>query len=405
MERKEDVINRIDRIRAYYEKIKVESCPARPHSIQEADEYLKGRYFKMLGALSLYHKNTPQEQSMFLRRLINDIRLDGNIEEWIRKAMEIEVEDIEEFLSQFRESRHRFAFVLDAMLLTGISGEYDDAQTIFLAELIELLNLEKEEVSFLSRLALSVLEQNTEKYTDLHGLRLKNLELKDFLGYTKEYVQGLLMDEGGERHYYSARPALLQLSETAYANKNYIFENLIFNTAEEWKFESCESVKFINCDFTGIGRGKLSFQGVKKLEMKNCRVKNFTQRFAGMSGLSILAIRESQFIDCSYRDSRASFGGVLGIEDNAKVSISLIRNEFFNCSIQGDYLRGSNGAVLGVQTETSVAGLEVIENKFADCNVIASSGGGHSLINIKQQAKFTVERNEFAGGLQKLFSE
>ena len=135
-----DYEKHIDKIRKYFEEHKAERYPFENALLSEKDEYVKSLYFRMLCTLVRYTGEPSEMQVLYIRRLISGARAESDFQDYMKMALDLDTEDIDEFISVFKEDDLKYYFCIDgAILLSVIKGA--DKNYALLAELIEMLRL------------------------------------------------------------------------------------------------------------------------------------------------------------------------------------------------------------------------------------------------------------------------
>ena len=84
------------------------------------DEYNKTLYLKILCSLVQFHNEASEIQMLFLKRLVNGIGVEEKAEEYMRRALEISGEDMQEFLSLMGKDKVKYYFALEGILLVSL---------------------------------------------------------------------------------------------------------------------------------------------------------------------------------------------------------------------------------------------------------------------------------------------
>lgn len=110
-------------IRNAMKEMKAEMYAIRNPELAELDEYRKTLYLKVLCTV-LQYENTPSDmQILYLKRLLKGLGADEPVEEYMRKALDISDVDIREFVGYMKDSRIKYYFALEGILLISM-GDY-----------------------------------------------------------------------------------------------------------------------------------------------------------------------------------------------------------------------------------------------------------------------------------------
>lgn len=384
----------VDKLRMYFKKHKSESYPITEHPLEQADDYSKGIYITMLCTI-MYNDSEPrEEQRLFIERLMNGIGISGNINDYIKKALEIDDKFAEEFVRQFKDNDLKYNFIVDALVLISSVGSLEKRDMEFVSEICDILAISKDDVRFYSNMALGIVEQDSEKFIEASDNNLTLEKVERFKYYYKEFFSDILINNSEILHYYSSKKKELDFkllskdSEIVNFNeKNIVLENYIINLDNvEFKFKDCDEVKFRNCDFNGQA---IEFEYCNNIIIENCKFDKFKKGTINLFNCNSISIEKSYFKGCSkYVGDSTGEGGVIYSKKLKKADI--IDSNFYDCSLKGDYI---SHLVLGAifyadyNTEFNLEG-----NEFNSCKI---SANGITEMSINLSGKI---RKLFYGG-------
>lgn len=110
----------IEEIRKMLKDLKSKKYEIVNPDLVELDEYIKSLYIKVLCTVVQYENDPTDMQILFLKRIINGIGVEDSVEEYMRKALEISEQDIQEFLSIVGDSKIKYYFATDGLILLSI---------------------------------------------------------------------------------------------------------------------------------------------------------------------------------------------------------------------------------------------------------------------------------------------
>ena len=198
-------------IRNAMTEMKAEMYAIKNPELAELDEYRKTLYLKVLCTV-LQYENTPSDmQILYLKRLLKGLGADEPVEEYMRKALDISDVDIREFVGYMKDSRIKYYFALEGILLISM-GDYSADTYEYLAELIELTGISKDELRGVSLVAKSVLQQDSAYYDQAKELLTDDLQQVNFAPYIKNYYAGAILDTQHEKYYSAPKGETLQLT-------------------------------------------------------------------------------------------------------------------------------------------------------------------------------------------------
>lgn len=162
---------KIKKLCEYMDRNKAKNYPIYNQYLNQETDYIKNAYFKML-AVILQQAEISNEQRNLFGRMIAGMATDYTEEDYLRQALEIEIKEYVDFSEQCKEMDLKYRFLLDALLLTALDNK-DQDQLSLVANFMEALKLQKNEVKYLSMLARSILEQSSLLYIQAENIRPK----------------------------------------------------------------------------------------------------------------------------------------------------------------------------------------------------------------------------------------
>lgn len=365
------------------EDIKSEKHALRNPATACLEEYVKALYLKMLCTVVQY-ENTPSEmQMLYLKRILNGMQTGETAEDCMRKALEIEKTDMREFINAIQNSKAKYYFALEGLLLAGM-GNRSRGNYEYLAEIIGLLDISRNELECLCQVAKSVLQQQTAAFDNAKTLMGGKMNKLDFLPYMWEYYVGAAVNLDTRKYYYAPDHEASRGMELPNEHRNcdVYFENLdIDMTKGQWLFNRCGEVHFRNCQIEG-GKYVIMMSRVKRVVIENCVFRHFTERVLEMEQGEELEIVGSEFLSCGCTMEEISShdvgGGVLYINNSVinhldLRSVFLKENVFRKCYVASkeiEYVERM-GIIAsyydGYMTTQKAAKLSLIRNEFSEC--------------------------------------
>ena len=230
------------------------------------------------------------------------------IAEHIKRAMEINADKVTEFLKQCEDNDLNEIFFIDSLLIACANGAPNKKQVEFLAEIGDVMGFDKEKMDWLTKLAVSILEQDSDKYLEAnlsYGPDYEESFLEALICYTKEYVSGRLISTSTHCHIYSKEIGTEPLdggSRTWFDLDELIIENQYINDA--MLFKCVKLVRIRNCAFNNLKDYShvLNFIGVERVIIEHCHFSNTNAVFELDNQDCVLIVRDSQFINCIHND-------------------------------------------------------------------------------------------------------
>lgn len=377
-----DVAN-IDKVRYFFKELKPGMFPLNHHPLENEEEYSKELYITLLCSVAQYDNAISFGENNLIRRIIIGVGLEDDINKYLKRGLEIDSELVSEFVRYFADSNLSYNFILDSLVLSGCDGKIDENVIGFIAELAEILNIDREKIEFISSLALAVLEQNGSKYDELMTIIPHKVSMKNYLYYTKEFANGLIVDEKEYKYFYSKTHLKVDFSnQISFKGCKVIFENIIVDLAEDkgkLNFRGCEDIKFTDCDFRGI-HNPIIFNACGDIDISNCKFVDFENHAIEVSNSKSIEIKESKFENCVYYSSNNVdiYGGAIFIKNTENIYIYF--TEFNKCNtISWNKYDNYDGMGSGIYIEYgNVKTINISKCKFIDCNHYYNGGRNKS---------------------------
>lgn len=392
-----DFEKHIDKIRKYFEEHKAERYPFENALLSEKDEYVKSLYFRMLCTLVRYTGDPSEMQVLYIRRLISGVRAERDFQDYMKMALDLDTEDIDEFISVFKEDDLKYYFCIDgAILLSVIKGA--DKNYALLAELIEMLGLTSYELKYLTTVAKAIVIQSSELFDEAKKYISDTTENLSMYHYVCGFYGGAIMHTPSEIHIYSKDKSCVSISDYAtFKAKKVIIENISADLHDDVVFEGCAEVVIKNCKFSG-NKYRFEFFNVGKIVIENCKISNFSNRFMFLRDCNELIVSQNHFIDCGYTEESDIRGGVIYSDGEKLATIILEKNTLQNCYIAREtqkYNWGCSGIFIysgGYNTEL----LRVVSNQFIGCQ--CKKNGNYTEAYISARANQVVNENNVCNG-------
>lgn len=193
----EQLDNRVEGIITGLKKQRPRNHPILEHPVSEVEEYVQKLYIDALCVVAQYANENADERLAFVERIHSGVGLNDEFPEHIKNAMNITPEKFEEFFAQCRENALENIFVLDCLLIAGADGVPNSKQIGFAVEIAEALGMTKDNISLMCELAITILEQDNDKYHEVCE-KIPAEDVMNIVGgaicYVKEFASGVLID-------------------------------------------------------------------------------------------------------------------------------------------------------------------------------------------------------------------
>ena len=361
---------KIEGIRRMMEEMKSDKYAISIPELVELDEYIKSLYLKVLCTIIQYENNPTDVQVLYLKRIIKGMHAEQSMEEYMRKALDISEADIQEFLKNLEENKIKYYFVLDGIILASI-GNGDSVGYEYLAELIELLGVNKEDLQYISLVAKSVLMQESKLYNSAKALCNERVEMVNYAPYILNYYCGAIVDTNEEK-YYSApekRDSVEINYPNSYRERKVTFSNLVLEITHDWNFEGCEEVIFKNCVIIG-GEYSLFFLSCKHVIFFECQIKDFSSYAILMKLIDKIEFQYCKFENCIYKYSRgyddwSMLGGVIHVDQDDPINSNRIIYGTDSTQTARTYISDSTFKNCGGRNDRNYYSSAIISNDYS----------------------------------------
>jgi|GEM_PF-1948861 hypothetical protein len=160
------------------------------NELRETEEYVQELYMRILCTIIHYNGEGTREQLFFFKRILAGINKDYNWEDYLRKSFEITQVEIQEFITYTQESKLKYYFTLDSLIIASLSKNTDSIYE-YVAEIINFMEIDRRDVVFLSLIAKAVV---TQKYIIIKNANKKITDNTIELNF-EEYLTGIFDED------------------------------------------------------------------------------------------------------------------------------------------------------------------------------------------------------------------
>lgn len=407
----ENTNENFSKIRKVMDEMRIEKYEINNPQLAAMDEYTKTLYLKILCTVVQYDNNSSEMQIEYLKRIVEGMKVDETIEEVMKKGLGISETDIQEFVNIMRENEIRYYFALEAILLIQM-GNAGKNNYEYIAELIDLCNITKNELKCLTFVVKSVLEQNSDYFENAKEIMPDSMEQVSWMPYMENYYAGAIMDNKIEKYYTAPDVSILEGVDLPiiFNEEKVTFHNNIINLREMMYFKGCREIVFQNCKFIGE-KAKLKINNAGSVRFENCSFSQFKNRVVEISNTNEMIVRNCKFNECGYLSEKADErGGILLISTDIgwkntfeMSSVILENNQLHNCYIKAErerYNYGVTGVFIGIQYDNVRIKNMVVENNiFSGCECINNGNYSEAMIGILgRKIDDMVNQNNYATG-------
>ena len=368
---------RIDTVRKYFQSLKANRYPFVNETLAEKDEYTKSLYFRLLCALVRYTCEPNQMQVLYIERLIAGCKAEQKYRDYMRMALELEIKDVEEFVSALKETELKYYFCIDGSILLMLADS-DDKNYELLAEIVEIFGITRQEVQYLALASRAIVAQNSTMFEETLAQSPESMFSLSLFPYIADFHTGLVSNTDQKVYLYSFSKAKVDLSNYQHLKPNkLVIENIILDHKDKMlqfqgyheivlrrcsvnlselklQFENISNVVLERCVFDGGAKEKetksaIKFNHCTDVSITGCVFKDFSSRTIEKNYVKNFSVENTSFENCIYKFTNDSYEWrstpcVIYIKNDCENSIHFFENcTFVNCGGKNTaYAYGSN---------------------------------------------------------------
>lgn len=355
---------RIDTVRKYFHSLKANRYPFVNETLAEKDEYTKSLYFRLLCALVRYTCEPNQMQVLYIERLIAGCKAEQKYRDYMRMALELEIKDVEEFVSALKETELKYYFCIDGSILLMLSDS-DDKNYELLAEIVEIFGITRQEVQYLALASRAIVAQNSTMFEETLAQSPESMFNLSLFPYIADFHTGLVSNTDQKVYLYSFSKAKVDLSNYQHLKPNkLVIENIILDHKDKMlqfqgyheivlrrcsvnlselklHFENVSNVVLDRCIFDGGAKEKetleaIQFNTCSNVKITGCVFKNFSSQTIVKNDVVNFFVENTSFENCIYQYQRsssdwASLGCVISSDYSPNNVIYFENSTFVNC--------------------------------------------------------------------------
>ena len=363
--------NKADKVKSYFADKKVELYKLSNPLLAVKNEYIKSLYLRMLCVLIGYTSEASDMQILYVRRILNGIKATKDYNAYMKMAINIETQDINEFIDAIKDDDLKYYFCIDGIILLSISNS-TNKQYRLLADIIELTRICSEELKYLSLMAKAIIKQDSNEINEVLKIAPITMVHLSFFHYLVGFYQGAIANFNEEYHIYSPnRGEVVITSNNQFSHKRVIVENITSFVVDEVKFNGCEEVIIKNCTLYG-NSSCFIFENVGKIRIEKCTISGFSNRFGQFIYTNNIEMIDNEFLNCGVTNTGNVYGGVANIKGSSNETIILENNKLRNCYVarcSKERNSCATGIFLGGHWSRTKR-IEVVGNSFIGCKCI-----------------------------------
>lgn len=360
----------IEQLCEYLNNNKAKAYPIENDMLVSATDFVLNGYLKMLGVILQQSSEITEAQLSIYKRIIAGTESEKSAEDYLRMALEIEIEDFLNYTLEIKDSSIKYRFILDAMILTCVK-EKNKEQIQLVAEFSESLEIEKEELYYISTMAKALLCMDTSAYVDAYEIKTNSISDDVFYGYIRMLSKGCIIQNSELTIFQPSCEedvTVEKLSRISNVDTPTIkLSNVKINLSEyPLSFSNYKKIILDDCVFTGGDKHPIKFENCKEVIINNSSFSDFNVQTIIISNVNIVRITDSTFTHCcmKYRngsDDWKALGGVIYVGYAEELAPILIDGcNFVDCG-------GRNSENYYRSAFISNYRCDVNDSKFMDC--------------------------------------
>lgn len=352
--------NKIDILCEYLNKNGAKQYPISNKELSESTDYIKNGYLKMLAVILQQSGNVSNAQLEMFKRIIVGAETEKTAEDFLRMALDIEIEDYIKFSDECKDLKLKYRWVLDAIILTCVQ-ERTAEQLKLIAQFCESYKVSKDELKYIAAMAKAIIGMQVSEYVTAYETKENSIPDTIFSDYmyliANEcicYNEHMTIFQASYKQKFSIQ--VLQKIQEVNTPCIKIIGASIDVANCNLKFSGKEKVILESCHFTG-GDKEINFKNYneviifekcKEVIIRNCTFEHFQTRTINLNSIDSVLIDGCKFIDCEYYDSeRIYFSSGTRIYEYSVIYVSnifdrlnLINTSFTDCSGINDKYQG-----------------------------------------------------------------
>lgn len=300
---------RIKKLCDYIDQNKAKNYPIENSMLSKTNDFLKNGYLRMLAVILQSGKTVTEGQLNLYERIVEGAESINSAEEYMRQALEIDIQGYLEFVNECRKTPLVYRFVLDSLVLIG-DGEKEENTLKLDAYICESLRIRKEELYYLiifAKMILAPKEENVnlilesvDESSDVTSGLSDNIEYL-FEGYDNSWREAIKDDDSEE---------IENFNEPENNSKIKYVGQCIDLTKEDVILKGKKEVEFEQCEFIGNGDSAkckaISLSKCGSVKINNCIFWNIPSRVIRVDKIDEMLITNSEFQKCNYIEKNKS---------------------------------------------------------------------------------------------------
>lgn len=333
--------SKIDALCEYLNENVAKRYPIANSYLKNNTDYIKNGYLKMLAVVMGQSGNVTKEQTELFKRIIEGAKVDEKAEDYLRMAVEIEINDFINFADECKDLELKYRFILDAVILTCVKDR-TEGQLALISQFCESYGITKEELQYIAMMAKAILNMSSSDYVSAYEVGVSTVAEAIFRDYMYLISKSCIyhndhMTVLAPSHKEDVTVQILEKIKEVDTPVIRIAGAEISVSEYNLQFRNKEKVILEDCVFTGGSNYPIYFYDCKEIVVRNCKFSNFNTRTLTFEGLSQVLLDGCEFENCIYRYERSgddwkSLGGVIFAYNPDNIQkFDIVNTSFSNC--------------------------------------------------------------------------
>ena len=333
--------SKIDILCEYLNNNVAERYPIENEELVNNTDYIKNGYLKMLAVVLQQSETIYDSQLNMFKRIVSGAKTDKKAEDYLRMALDIEIEDYIKFSNECKDLNLKYRWVLDALIITCVQNKQPE-QIVLVAQFCESLKITKKELNYIATMAGAIVRMSAFDYVCAYEIKEDTIPDYVFSDYMYLISNGCVCS--------NEHMTILQATCREDVTVQILEKIKEINTpcikiigaimdADDCKiiFENREKVILENCKFIGGNNNSLLFNCCSEIIISNSCFENFSKRTLIFNDSNSIMVRDCQFKNCKMHYSNGSddwkvFGGVIYSDRPSSIArFDLINSLFVDC--------------------------------------------------------------------------
>lgn len=296
--------SKIDALCEYLNENVAKRYPIANSYLENNTDYIKNGYLKMLAVVMGQSGNVTKEQTELFKRVIEGAKVDEKAEDYLRMALEIEVNDYINFADECKDLELKYRFILDAIILTCVK-ERTEGQLALISQFCESYGINKEELQYIAMMAKAILNMSSSDYVSAYEVGVCTVDEAIFRDYMYLISKSCIYNNDhmtilAPIHKEDVTVQILEKIKEVDTPVIRIAGAEISVSEHYLQFSNKEKVILEDCVFTGGSKYPIFFENCGEIIIKKCKFREFKTRTFIVNGMSKVLIDECEFKNCKY---------------------------------------------------------------------------------------------------------